>query len=379
MTNIISLDPAQNIYANNAEFKLVKQDDVFFEGRTIQKLTYRDSHSLIWKIGHVVLAVLVTLATLGLACCYQKGKIWKDTCALFKNHTVYQSPPELISEPLSNTNLVGQSANKPLLNANLSPAEKKIKELLLANPEFGPALGAWEKEGISLAKQAARLEDLRKYAFGTDRWNTYFGKIVGDIPPLPEDIYQICNSIDHSNGKKIKETHVLVLVPTAVEVKGKHVDITLKNLGELVKAPDNNGSSTQYADHISKIEDLRDIPNAKSHWVLMKKELLPNSDKTKDFEELVDLVEEYSKQANAEYSIPNAIDVVACCFLHYVNTGNRLFDAGQHYYPTIYTRCQEFSKNIYRVFVGCYSPSGLEILTLHPNNDNGGSVAVRTF
>ena len=83
---------------------------------------------------------------------------------------------------------------------------------------------------------------VQSFAFGKKMWATYLGD-VGVEPPLPPDIKAILNALcPFFHGKKVKETHLLVLIPKTV--KGK--PLTLKTLGELVKKP-LKGTRTQYA------------------------------------------------------------------------------------------------------------------------------------
>ena len=82
---------------------------------------------------------------------------------------------------------------------------------------------------------------LPRIAFGKAQWETYFGDI-GQVPPLPKDIHQILKSpCPFWPGKKVEETHILMLIPESVNSK----PLTLSTLGELVKAP-KYGHATQY-------------------------------------------------------------------------------------------------------------------------------------
>ena len=91
-------------------------------------------------------------------------------------------------------------------------------------------------------EEAKRSAVLKQYGcFGAAQWETYFGDI-GAEPPLPPDILEILTSpCPIWSGKKIGETHLLVLIPETVNGEA----LTFNRLGELIKCP-KQGHSTQY-------------------------------------------------------------------------------------------------------------------------------------
>ncbi len=175
---------------------------------------------------------------------------------------------------------------------------------------------------------------LREIVFGKKQWETYFGEI-GKEPPLPKDIYEILNSpCPIFLGKKVRETHMLVLIPETVN--GKPLNLT--TLEELVKAP-KEGHATQYSDDISG-EILNDEhanqATAKSHWALMTMDVIPES-RNKSYSDQHDLITELAKQTGINYEVPNVLDVAICILMHYIGDGKRLFTDD----PLTCTRCQE--------------------------------------
>ena len=67
-------------------------------------------------------------------------------------------------------------------------------------------------------------------AFGKAEWGKYFGD-VGIEPPLPANIENILNEpCSFWPDKKVKETHLLVLIPNTVNEK----PFTMNYLGELI-------------------------------------------------------------------------------------------------------------------------------------------------
>ena len=69
-------------------------------------------------------------------------------------------------------------------------------------------------------------------AFGKAEWWKYFG-YIGVEPPLPINIEEILNEpCSFWPGKKVKETHLLVLIPNTVNGKA----FTMNYLGELIRS-----------------------------------------------------------------------------------------------------------------------------------------------
>src|ERR1700722_3919862 len=111
-------------------------------------------------------------------------------------------------------------------------------------------------------------EKYSKEAFGVKQWNTFFGN-VGEEPPLPANINEILESdCRFWPGKKVYETHMLVLIPAKVNLQ----DLTIDILTDLVKKPKQPGHPTEFSymegpvsgnpeyiyDHITK-----------SYWILV--------------------------------------------------------------------------------------------------------------
>jgi len=81
-----------------------------------------------------------------------------------------------------------------------------------SSPRPGPAM-------TNPGAQAARAGALPPMAFGAADWKKYFGD-VGVEPPLPANIDAILNGpCPIWSGKKVKETHLLMLVPSTVNGK----------------------------------------------------------------------------------------------------------------------------------------------------------------
>ena len=188
-----------------------------------------------------------------------------------------------------------------------------------------------------------------KMAFGKNEWAKYFGDI-GKVPPLPKDIHKILKSpCPFWPEKKVEETHMLVLIPETVNGK----PLNLKTLGELVKKPE-EGHATQYRYILEEIiNEHGNQATAKSHWVLMTKDVIPGS-RNKSYADQQALIAECAKKARAHYEVPNVLDAAICIFMHSISSGERLFTDK----PWTYARCSEKAQG-YQIVVGGFSSAGL--------------------
>ena len=188
--------------------------------------------------------------------------------------------------------------------------------------------------------------------FGQKDWEEYFGD-VGVEPPLPEDIVEILkapcpvfNSEGKDAGLKVKDTHFLTLIPAAINGD----PLTLDLIRELVKSPKNGGNAIKYEYYYP--ENHNSTPVSKSHWMLMSKDVIPNSKGKSYLEQL--------KLLPSGHEAPHLIDAVVSIFMHYVHTKERLFSDN----PLTYTRCQEKnSSGKYQMSTGGFSGSGLFVCT----------------
>jgi hypothetical protein len=199
---------------------------------------------------------------------------------------------------------------------------------------------------------------------GKKAWETYFGE-VGAEPPLPPDIKQIlkapCPFVD---GKKVFETHLLVLVPQT----HNGLPLTLKTLRNLVKKP-LTGSATQYSGF--DLGQYTDRAAPPSHWVLLTRDVIEGS-RNKSYQDQQAFLH---KKGHGVYAVPTLLDATVCIFMEYVCTGTRLYPA----YPFTFTRCQERFSDDLQLGVGGYSKSGLEVGMIDCFNERSGVGGSRKF
>jgi len=188
-------------------------------------------------------------------------------------------------------------------------------------------------------------------AFGKEKWKTYFGDI-GKEPPLPANIREILKSpCPIWEGKKIRDTHLLVLIPQIVNGKL----LTKKSLGELAKKYFPNTEKGYRYIWSELIDEKNDKPIDKSYWMLMTKDVIPGS-RYEGCATQQTIVSDLAKKALTNYEVPDTLEATVSIFSKYVSSGKYLFSDS----PSTYTRCQENIRD-FRVIVGCFASSGLDV------------------
>ena len=205
-------------------------------------------------------------------------------------------------------------------------------------------------------------------AFGAKQWAEHFFGIIVDEPPLPLNIHKILKSQCpfSEKGKKVEDTHVLVLIPGSFNGK----PLTLKTFGEHVHLRYPELGQNGYRCLWDAAGECGG--NGKSHWVLMTKDVLSES-RNKSFAAQQKKVEE-GGQGN--YQVPEALDVVVCAISEYARSGGatRLLNDK----PRTYTRCQDKIEG-YQIVVGGFASAGLDVFCHNSDNDFIGVGALRKF
>ena len=197
-------------------------------------------------------------------------------------------------------------------------------------------------------------------AFGKEKWAQYFGD-VGVEPPLPSNIGQILSSpCIFWPGKRVEETHLLVLIPSAVNGR----PFCLDSLEKLIQSP-KAGHTTKYnyySDDVKKELGTQSMP---SHWVLMTKDVIPKS-REKFYEAQKALVQTYAQRNELPYELPMALEAATAILMEYVQTGTRFYYSDS---PLTYTRCQEkVDKGRWPAAIGGLSSGGLRVLYNYDRN-----------
>jgi NLR family CARD domain-containing protein 3 len=193
-------------------------------------------------------------------------------------------------------------------------------------------------------------------AIGPREWAQYFGE-VGEAPPLPADIDKILESpCPFWPDKKVKDTHLLVLVPATVGGK----DFTLDLLEKLIAKPKEGDNKTKYGYYSPVVKgELGTHPVSKSYWVLMTRDVLEGS-RGKTYDAQKALVAKHASSTGLPYELPAALEGATAILLHHAHTSELLY--ANLSLDSTYTRCREkVYGNQYPVIVGGFSSWGLHV------------------
>jgi hypothetical protein len=199
-------------------------------------------------------------------------------------------------------------------------------------------------------------------AFGKAAWAKHFGD-VGVEPPLPNDIVNILQSpCPFWPGKKVQETHLLVLIPQTVNGK----PLTLEMVGELIQKP-LQGTPTKYASFY--LGQYTDPPAPSSHWALLTRDVIPGS-RNKSYKDQQALV-----KSKASYEVPTILDATVAILMEHVRTGSKLYRDDLW----TYTRCQEKYNDTWQLVVGGFGAGGLGVSGYGYVHDRDGVGGLRKF
>jgi hypothetical protein len=153
--------------------------------------------------------------------------------------------------------------------------------------------------------------------YGKDKWQKYFGDI-GVEPTLPANIAQILNSpCPFFSEKKVRDTHILVLVPEKVNEREVHLD----SLSELIKNP-KRGYKMQYSWYYDFVRKELGTQSQKSHWVLITKDLIPYA-RYRHY--LPKKPIQLFSEITIPYNRPRTLEAIISILMHYVETGEVLY------------------------------------------------------
>jgi len=202
-------------------------------------------------------------------------------------------------------------------------------------------------------------------------WYTALNRLgvrLEKIPPLPNHIRHILEGKCpiYSDQKKpdgtdykIKDTHVLYLIPKELGTLNHFESEILKPYGE-AKYGNPNPLRFRYFWNTHRAE-YGDVSFKETHWVLMSKDVLPGS-RNKSWEVQAALVDALVKKAFVNYEAPSLQDAFAVMMLHKVATEESLYQEGneQNGNRWTYTRVQE-TANGHHLIVGGFAPSGVVV------------------
>ncbi len=212
----------------------------------------------------------------------------------------------------------------------------------------------------------------REIAFGNDKWAQCFGADVvkdednrEEFSSLPSDAFiSDCKKFKNIFPEKnAKDSLMLVRLP-----KTLNGGLTLKSLGELAKKYF-SASDTGYRFIWSAlIQENGDKSIDKSQWVLMTKDVLPES-RNKSYGEQQKIVADLAKKSLISYEVPEILESAVCILSQYFGSNIRLFSDN----PWTYTRCKDKVQG-YQTVVGGFAPAGLY---LHYDTMSATALALR--
>ena len=219
----------------------------------------------------------------------------------------------------------------------------------------GSDSSAPDSRSVASLRELPRVDMIPTMAFGARAWKKYFGE-VGTEPSLPSSIGQILNSrCPFWPGKMVRDTHLLVLIPSRVAGKPFNLDL----LGELIQCPRGAGRPTAYRYYDSNVQALLGNRSpSSSYWVLMTRKVLESS-RNRDYADQQAFVAQYASRTGVPYELPGALEAATAILSHYVRSGERLYSNS----PRTWTRCRESVRLLlvhnYSVVVGGFSPGGI--------------------
>lgn len=169
--------------------------------------------------------------------------------------------------------------------------------------------------------------------FGRNLWERYFGT-VGEAPALFEEIEQLLERpCPFWAGQKVRDTHVLVLVPTHVD----GVPLTLRELERMANGP-KEGHPVSFFELGAGVLDIlkrQSRPLAQSKWLLMTKKTLPDS--SMSCMSLGGRLAIFGQDVVEKYRLPTLLEASVCSIATYVHSGERLLGGDEH----VHTLCED--------------------------------------
>ena len=192
---------------------------------------------------------------------------------------------------------------------------------------------------------------LRNKAFGKKEWEKHFGD-VGVEPPLPTHIEKILNEpCSFWPNKKVKETHLLVLIPNTVNGR----PFTVSYLEELIQKP-KSGYATKYKYYNDYAKEAVGDKSYPSHWILMTSDIIPGS-RHENCSKCCKLITDHIKKTGLPYELPHLLDATTSILMYYVKTGKRLYSDD----PWTFTYSQDIEEYGNQLVVGGFSSDGLSV------------------
>ena len=301
---------------------------------------------------------------------------------------------------MSEGDVVSPEGQRPWEDRTLSPQDRYESYLTVAREHVSRIVAASKRDGITEDERTAlrlspdtqfwkgELEQLRKETpegfcsridvpvilgknfLGAASWKVGFGVDVGVVPPIPKEVTQslLESPCPLHPGQKIKDTHILMLVPKTVNGEA----YTALKLDELCASRKGSGDRLIYDKEkwatAWKSTSWANAPQAQSEWVLLpKSDPDPNVSPEKHFRRKDITAQQKVHEAHySEYREGKVLEVMTMALLNDVVNGEpRILDGLN------FLRCIEQNASGGRVCVGVFHSDGLEVF-----DDVGGHGSV---
>ena len=301
---------------------------------------------------------------------------------------------------MSKGEVVSPEGQRPWDDRTLSPQDRYESYLTVAREHVSRIVAASKRDGITEEERTelrlspdtqfwkGELEQLRKETpegfcsridvpvilgknfLGAASWKVGFGVDVGLVPPIPKEVTQslLESPCPLHPGQKIKDTHILMLVPKTVNGEA----YTALKLDKLCAERKGTGDNLIYdgagADWVKvwKSLDWANLPQAQSEWVLLpKSDPDPKVSPGKHFRNKdIAAQRKVHEEHYSEYREVKALVVMTMALLNDVVNGEpRILDGCNH------LRCIEPNASGGRVCVGDFGARGLWVLGAHDGKD----------
>ena len=288
---------------------------------------------------------------------------------------------------MSKGEVVSPEGQRPWEDRALSPQDRYESYLLAAREHVSQIVAASKRDGITEEERTelrlspdtqfwkGELEQLRretpegfcsridvpvilgKNFLGAASWKVGFGVDVGVVPPIPKEVTQslLESPCPLHPGQKIKDTHILMLVPKTVNGEA----YTALKLDELCASRKGSGDRLIDPDFISwKTQSWANAPQAQSEWVLLpKSDPDPNVSPEKHFRRKDITAQQKVREAHySEYREGKVLEVMTMALLNDVVNGEPRILQGLNF-----LRCIEQNASGVRVCVGYFDSDGLRV------------------
>ena len=196
---------------------------------------------------------------------------------------------------------------------------------------------------VASSSSIAQVSTSPALVFGGAQWIVYFGD-VGTEPPPPPDIEAILQSdCPFWPGKKVKDSHMLLLVPGKVN----GIPLSVKMFEELLKAP-KKGNTAKYDKNWHVPGIYAEESPASSYWILVTRDVIPET-RGKSYSFQKGFVEEKG------YQVPGILEAILAMAMQ--NVSGEKWESAVNDSWTL-TRCKEVGQG--QMLVNFYVPnSGL--------------------